>query len=161
VPTKKQQPETRYWRRSIDVLHFERHDPHDVVAIEMRATGGRKKPRKFTMIREMRDSIRERGYWGGRGDIVMVNMWSGEWHKQYTASPTWSGEPRGEAMQFLTPEEIERAREQNRKILAATEEYPEMAFLLSGRREDGQSTREWVAEQLLERKKSAPQAQPR
>lgn len=155
----KQQP-VPYFRRSIDVLHFDRSDPLDVVAIETRPTGKRKHPRKITMIQELRESIREDGYWSGRSDIVMVNMWSGEWHKQYVAYPTWSGEPHGEALAFLTKDEIETAREQNRKILATLDEYPEMAFLLSGRREDGQSTREWVQERIAERREQMKRDTP-
>lgn len=139
-------------RRSIHVMHFDRTDPHQVVAIEMKATGGRKKPRRFTRIREIRDSYRRHGYWSGRGDIVMVNVQSGEKFDQHTASPTWSGEPRGAALEWLTAEELEQARELNRKALLVAIEYPEMAFLLSGKREDGLSTREWVEKQLAERK---------
>lgn len=62
----------------------------------------------------------------GRNDIFMVNMMNeaGEITDQLMVYPTKSGEPDfGEALPFMDDEEIAWCREENKRILAAEEQF--------------------------------------
>jgi len=70
--------------------------------------------------------------WSGRTDIVLVNLQAEDYcshchrgeTRQVCAYPTKSGEPAGEAMNYLTDAQKEEAREMNRRLLEVMKEYP-------------------------------------
>lgn len=112
--------------RFINVFVTDRSRP-DEVSTHLKGGGTQ------TRLEALEDIQRTgRGYM--RSDIVTVNVVSGEKHLQFHAAPTWDGEPRGEAMEWLTPEELEEARRINRAIVTTAMLHKPFEYLLGTRR---------------------------
>ena len=109
-------------KHHIQVSLIDRSDPDQVVLIT-------KDKERRTRLDELR-----RSKYGGRSDIVLVNFWNGDGEcvQQLCAWPTQSGEPTGPAMEWLSKDELTKARELNRAIIETARIHPEFNRYLKG-----------------------------
>lgn len=94
----------------------------------------------ITRLQDIQRTIAEKGFWWGRTDLVLVNITvpcskcdktdcCGATHIQKAAYYSREG-PVGDALDYLTPAQLQEAQEMNRKMIAVVEKVPEMAVFL-------------------------------
>lgn len=123
-------------RNAIQVIVFDRSDPNQIVCItpvdhEENQTG---KPIQTTRVEEIRQSIDKHGFFGGRKDIALVNLWNddAELIEQHAVYLTTEGID-GDGVKYIGSFHKDQLRQIREKIMDAIDEgHSEMAVYIKG-----------------------------
>jgi hypothetical protein len=105
-------------RDGIQVILIDRSDPDQLVAFDPKRPEGE---RDITQLQSLRES---NGFL--RSDIVLVNIWHrGDVTRQPAAYASESGEPYGEALDYLGLKDLLEAWAINARIIETAAKHPE------------------------------------
>lgn len=111
--------------KGLQVGFFDRHELNEVYGIFPKGHKNFPEGKTETKIEAIREAIQKYGYWAGRKDICMVNIWiENKPVTQYVVEPTQSGDPSfGKAGHWLTHAQMDKCREINALVCKAEKEF--------------------------------------